>query len=689
MRLAATALLVMVGCFWGARADTWLQFPGTGTAVFFPPYAIVTAALLRVPPRSWWIVLLAASVGDYLPHRQAGASLSFALLAELANHLRAVIAVLGLRRFAGRPLRFDTLRGMVAFFAFAVFLAPCAAASAGAGLVAANHTGTDFWLVWQQWVLSNALTALTLLPVILIAVHKLNQDGVRVRAVRVLEASLLLIGLLVVDNAVFMSTNERLAVHPARLYWPLPFLLWAAVRFGPAGISGALLAVTPLTVWGAIERRGPFATMSPDASLVELQMFLLAISAPLLVLSALLRQQQNTAAALQDSRLQYDHVRESDRRKDEFLAMLGHELRNPLAPIGIALEIMREAPPHSSHVTWAREAIQRQLTQLTRLVDDLLDISRVTLGKIQLRVETLDLTTVVTSAVETTRPLIDSFRHQLSVTVNDGPVLLRGDAVRLTQVVANLLNNAAKFTEPGGRIEVSVRRERRDVVLSIRDNGVGIERESLGEIFELFRQAPATRERSPGGLGVGLTLVKRLVELHGGSVEALSAGPQRGSEIVVRLPAADDDDREPVMRPPERARRESGSLRILAVDDNTDVADGLARVLGGRGHMVRTAHDGVAALEIATTFAPDVVLLDLGLPRLDGLEVARRLRRGGSGSDSKAGMLLVSMSGFGQEQTRVRSSEAGFDHHVVKPVDVDRLQVLLDAHARVVSDRQH
>ncbi|HMJ85184.1 MAG TPA: MASE1 domain-containing protein, partial [Vicinamibacterales bacterium] len=478
MRLAATALLVMVGCFWGARADTWLQFPGTGTAVFFPPYAIVTAALLRVPPRSWWIVLLAASVGDYLPHRQGGASLSFALLAELANHLRAVIAALGLRRFAGRPLRFDTLRGMVAFFAFAVFLAPCAAASAGAGLVAANHPGTDFWLVWQQWVLSNALTALTLLPVIVIAVHKLNQDFVRIRAVRVLEASLLLIGLIVVDNAVFMSAYERLAVHPARLYWPLPFLLWAAVRFGPAGISGALLAVTPLTVWGAIERRGPFATMSPDASLVELQMFLLAISAPLLVLSALLRQQQNTAAALQDSRLQYDHVRESDRRKDEFLAMLGHELRNPLAPIGIALEIMREAPPHSSHVTWAREAIQRQLTQLTRLVDDLLDISRVTLGKIQLRVETLDLTTVVTSAVETTRPLIDSFRHQLSVTVNDGPVLLRGDAVRLTQVVANLLNNAAKFTEPGGRIEVSVRRERRDVVLSIRDNGVGIERES-------------------------------------------------------------------------------------------------------------------------------------------------------------------------------------------------------------------
>ena len=683
MRLAVTALLVALGCFWGARADTWLQFPGTGTAVFFPPYAIVTAALLRLPPRSWWIVLLAAAAGDVVPHRQAGATLSFALLTEIPNCLRAVMAALGLRRLAGRPLRFDTLRGMLAFFAFAVFLAPCAAAFAGAGIVVAYNPGTFFWPAWQQWTLSNALTALTLLPVIVIVANRLDSDGIRVQPARVLEALVLLIGLVVVDSAVFMTAYERVSAHPARLYWPLPFLLWAAVRFGPAGISGALLVVTSLTVWGAVERRGPFATALLDDNLIELQMFLLAISVPLLALAALLRQQQSTAAALLDSQLQYDHVRETDRRKDEFLAMLGHELRNPLAPIGIALEIMREAPPQSSHVTWAREAIQRQLAQLTRLVDDLLDISRVTLGKIRLRIDTLDLATVVTNAVETTRPLIDSFRHELSVSLPDAPVRLRGDSVRLAQVVGNLLNNAAKYTEPGGRIELSVRREHDVVELSVRDNGVGIAPESLGEIFELFRQAPATRERSPGGLGVGLTLVKRLVELHGGSVEALSAGPQRGSEIVVRLPAADDDDREPAVPKHDRARRGAGSLRILAVDDNTDVADGLARVLGGRGHTVRTANDGVAALELANTFAPDVVLLDLGLPRLDGLEVARRLRRG----DAQEGLLLVSMSGFGQEQTRVRSSEAGFNHHVVKPVDIDGLQKLLDAHARVVSER--
>src|SRR5688572_464747 len=268
MRLAVTAVLVAIGCFWGARADTWLQFPGTGTGVFFPPYAIVTAALLRLPPRSWWIVLLAATAGDFLPHRQAGASVSFVLATELVNHLRAVIAALGLRRFGGRPLHLDTLRGMLAFFAFAVFVAPCASALAGAGLIVAHDPTADFFLAWQHWSLSNALSALMLLPVIVIVTDALNRDSIRVRPARVLEASLLLIGLIAVDSAVFMTPYDHVSVQPARLYWPLPFLLWAAVRFGPAGISGALLAVTSLTVWGAVERRGPFATMSPDSNLI-------------------------------------------------------------------------------------------------------------------------------------------------------------------------------------------------------------------------------------------------------------------------------------------------------------------------------------------------------------------------------------------------------------------------------------
>ena len=321
-------------------------------------------------------------------------------------------------------------------------------------------------------------------------------------------------------------------------------------------------------------------------------------------------------------------LREADRRKDEFLAMLGHELRNPLAPIGTALQIMRDVPPHDSQAAWARETIARQLHQLTRLVDDLLDISRVTLGKIRLQPEPLDLADVIAGAVDTTLPLIDSFGHQLTVTLPDRPVRLLGDTVRLTQIVANLLNNAAKYTESGGRIELSVRREGGSVLLSVRDNGIGVESGALAKIFEPFTQILPRSECVQGGLGIGLTLVKQLVELHGGTVEARSDGPSRGTEIVVRLPASEDDvpARAPAPPPPTDTPTQP-SLRILAVDDNVDLADSLALVLGLWGHTVCTAYDGLAALEVAASFRPDVVLMDLGLPKMDGLEVARRLRQ--------------------------------------------------------------
>ena len=367
-------------------------------------------------------------------------------------------------------------------------------------------------------------------------------------------------------------------------------------------------------------------------------------------------------------------LRETDRRKDEFLAMLGHELRNPLAPIGTALQIMRHAPPRGSQDAWAREAIARQLRHMTRLVDDLLDISRVTLGKIRLQVEPLDLAGVVAGAVDTTLPLIDSFGHRLTVTLPDGPVRLRGDAVRLTQIVANLLNNAAKYTEPGGHIELAVRREGGSVLLSVQDNGIGLESGALAKIFEPFTQILPGREQSPGGLGIGLTLVKQLVALHGGTVEARSDGTGRGTEIAVRLPAPEDDVPDPAPAPLAADTHRQSSLRILAVDDNVDLADSLALVLGLWGHTVRTAYDGMAALEAAASFRPDVVLLDLGLPKIDGLEVARRLR----GTTAQI-PLLLSMSGFGPDVARRRGGEAGFHYHLVKPLDMDSLRSLLDA----------
>jgi PAS domain S-box-containing protein len=362
-------------------------------------------------------------------------------------------------------------------------------------------------------------------------------------------------------------------------------------------------------------------------------------------------------------------LRDADRRKDEFLAVLGHELRNPLAPLAIATKVLSEAHPDTPAASWARESAKRQLDHMTRLLDDLLDISRITLGRIELRLAWFDLRSAIDDAVEVVHAAIESRGHRLAIAVPPTPMPVRADRVRVTQVVANLLGNAAKYTEVGGRIEVTVARGQHGIRISVRDDGIGLALESLEKIFEPFHQLPATGDRVHEGLGIGLTLVRRLVELHGGTVEARSDGLRRGSEMIVYLPQVDD---EVAAIAPSAVGVDGRSLRILAVDDNIDLAEGLAAVLDLWGHTVRTANDGVQALEIATAFAPEVVLLDLALPRIDGFEVARRLRA----ADRPA--VLVAMSGYGVEPTRARVSEAGFHHHIAKPIDLDSLRALLD-----------
>jgi signal transduction histidine kinase/ActR/RegA family two-component response regulator len=675
--LAVTAALVMVGCALGACAGIWLRFANLGAAVLYVPYALVTAALLRTRPRHWPVVLLAATAGSYAPHRYGGASVGFVLLAELVNHARAILAAIGLRRFAAGRARLESLRGMVTYLVIAVFVAPGAAAFGGAAVVSWLRTSPRFWLIWQQWWLSNALTGLILLPLLTFEFRR-RADGLRISAARFTEGLLLAVLLLATGTAVFANSYDNSPTHPAHLYWALPFLLWAAVRFGPRPTSAALLGVTMLSIWGAIGGRGPFAPHTPSENLLELQVFLLAVSTPVMLLASLIKEQRRTATILAEIEARKSveaALRESNRRKDEFLAMLGHELRNPLAPISIALQILREAPPDSQDAAWARDSIGRQLGHMTRLLDDLLDISRVTLGKIQLQMAPVDVSHVVSNAVEATRSLVDSSGHRLTVTLPNEPVVLRGDAVRLTQVVSNLINNAAKYTERGGSIDVAVAREGADVRLSVRDNGIGIAADALERIFDLFSQLPGGHERAQGGLGVGLTLARRLVELHGGTLEARSDGVNRGAELIVRLPAVAEDARTtpPPAAPPVQ-QRGAASLRILAVDDNVHMAQALASILRMWGHSVRTAHDGATALELATQWAPEVVLLDLSMPRLDGLEVARRLRQ----RQERSPLLMVSMSGFGQEDTRRHSGEAGFHHHLTKPFEMSALRVLLD-----------
>jgi len=367
-------------------------------------------------------------------------------------------------------------------------------------------------------------------------------------------------------------------------------------------------------------------------------------------------------------RLRVRDLADADRRKDEFLAMLAHELRNPLAPVRTGLEVLRMKAGADPEVDRLAEMMGRQVGQIVRLVDDLLDVARITRGTVVLRRERVELGAVVRQAVEAGRPLVEARRHALTVTPAAEPVYVDGDPARLAQVVGNLLNNAAKYTDEGGRVWLETRRDGAEAVVSVRDTGAGIAADVLPRVFDLFTQADRTLDRSQGGLGVGLTLVRRLVELHGGTVAAASPGPGRGSEFVVRLPLASGVGTEPTRAVASPPAGRPAPRRVLVVDDNVDAADSLAMLLRLTGHTVWTAYGGPSALEAAERHRPEVVLLDIGLPGMDGYEVARRLRSGAA-----AAATLLALTGYGQETDRRKTHEAGFDHHLVKPVDPDDL----------------
>jgi PAS domain S-box-containing protein len=380
------------------------------------------------------------------------------------------------------------------------------------------------------------------------------------------------------------------------------------------------------------------------------------------------------ATDIDDRKRAEDALRDADRRKDEFLAMLAHELRNPLAPIRNAVTIMALDEHDREALQWSREVIDRQVQHLSSLVDDLLDVSRITQGKITLTKAPLAVRTFLFAALETSRPLIDARKHRLDVFLPEEVFRVEGDPNRLAQVISNLLNNAAKYTPDGGRIRVSVDRDGDEAVIRVEDDGEGISGEMLPRVFDLFSQASQSIDRSDGGLGIGLTLVKRLVEMHGGTVEAHSDGPGHGSEFTVRLPLLRTEA--PAPTPPRgKARGLGRTRRVLVVDDSRDTANTLARLLRRLGHKVDVAYEGPSAYEAGVALTPDIVLLDIGLPGMDGYEVARRLRA----EPSLDGVCLVAVTGYGSEADRRRSTAAGFDAHLVKPVEFDALRRVLEA----------
>jgi PAS domain S-box-containing protein len=1058
-RTPAAVALVFFGCYAGAALALLAQAPGTGASLLFPPYAVLTAALLLAPLRTWWWFVLSAAAGTILGFGGVE-TLSFAALAEVANAAKALVAAGGVRLLTRKAAPFGTFRDMAVFLLFAALLGPMAGALIGASGVVLHDDAASFWLASRGWLISNMVSGVTLLPLILVVATLPGRRFQSPRTGRLVEAAALAACVLTVALATDESTAR--AGFLLQHYALLPFLIWAAVRFGPEGTIAVLAALSAMTVIGEVGGVGTATPSSPVASLLELQLFLLGASIPILLLAALIQEHAQATAALRESRAQYrsvvedqtelicrflpdgtytfvnraycryfqtspeelvglatfwrfvpesdreaakqslasvtpdnpvityehrvtapggevrwhqwtdrgffdesgrvlefqsvgrdvtdrrsaeealreneerlalavgsaqlgvwdwdlvggvaawsgrmllvhgrdvappgppfekliemvhphdrarvrealegclerrvpleveyrvlrpdgsegwvvancatspdgegrparmivvcrdvtarkvveqerrrlelhmqeqevrlaseerfrsladnvpaliwrsglenegvyfnktwldftgrsleqelgfgwvesvhpedrqpsveicdasfrrreplamqlrlrrrdgeyrwvldtgtpylgpggeflgyvgtcvditelrraeDALQDADRRKDEFLALLGHELRNPLTPISAAVELLRTSASTDESIVWAREVVARQVRQLTQLVDDLLDVSRITRGTIRIEPLPLDLLQVVNDAVEASRPMLDERRHELSIVLRSASVPIRGDLVRLVQVVSNLLNNAAKYTPPGGRIQVIVERVGASAVLRVVDNGAGMRADVLERVFDMFVQIRGPAETEQGGLGMGLTLAKRLVELHGGTIEARSEGPGSGSELVVRLPLATGAGLvargrpDPVIATP-RARQPAARRRILVVDDNVDAAEGLSRVLRVYDHEVHVAHDGLAALTVAERVDPDVVLLDLALPKLDGIEVARRLLRNARGRAP----LIVATTGFGQAQDHVRTAEAGFDHHLTKPIDIEVLESLL------------
>jgi len=485
---------------------------------------------------------------------------------------------------------------------------------------------------------------------------------------------------LVLSVAVFVDRGGA-TPYPVH-YLIFPAAIWAALRLGQHASAALVFGSSAVTIIATLWGRGPFVSTNMGASLLQVALFMAVVAVTSLFLGAATaernraeRRRSQDYARLRSSeeRLarQAEELAAVDRRKDEFLAVLGHELRNPLAPLQNGLELLALGGSDLALVTHARELMERQLRHLVRLVDDLLDVARIRSGKIVLERERVSLEEMISSAVELARPVIDARDHQLRIVLSEQSLWVDADRIRLPQLLANLLNNAAKYTAEGGRIVLRVDAEGEQAVIRVSDNGIGMTPEALANAFELFAQAASAEHSAPGGLGVGLSLARSIAELHGGVLTAHSEGPGRGTELALRLPSVPPPEFQ--ARPAKRDAQLLMRQRILVVDDNIDAAESLGTMLAYSGHDVRVVHGGREALQAAREFAPNVMILDLGMPEMDGYAVARAVR-----ADPKiSATRLIALSGYGQPDDRQRTAAVGFDEHLVKPVEHEVLNAAL------------
>jgi signal transduction histidine kinase/CheY-like chemotaxis protein len=668
--------LLAAAILYFAAAKLGLVMAGVSrqVSVVWPATGVALALLVLRGPRLWPGIFLGAFAASVLNETPIAASAG----AAAGSTLEALLGAALLQRVGFQPA-LRRLHDVASLFVFAAGVSTLVGATVSVASLCVDGVAPwgAFSALWSTWWIGDVIGDLVTAPFIFVWVDQARREW---RFDRLTEAMALVVAMFALSLAVFMGHGSS-GPYPVH-YLVFPAVIWAALRLGQHATATLVFGAMSVSVVATVAGRGPFVKSTIDVSLLEVTLFMAVLAITGLVLGAATAERNRAERRrsadyarlrLSEERLarQAEELAAADRRKDEFLAVLGHELRNPLAPLQNGLEMLTLAGADPAVLTRTRALMERQLRHLVRLVDDLLDVARIRSGKIVLELGRVELSTIVASAVELARPIIDARRHQLEIRLPKEAVWVQADRTRLPQLLANLLNNAAKYTAESGRITLAAAATHDSVVIRVRDTGIGMTQEALASVFELFAQAAGTGHAVQGGLGVGLSLARSIAELHGGTLTAHSQGPGQGSEFVLRLPAA------AISRAPEgavdRENIAASRRRILVVDDNVDAAESLAMMLGYSGHQVRVAYGGREALGAAREFSPDVMILDLGMPDMDGYAVARAVRA----DPSLARTRLIALSGYGQRQDRQRTAEAGFDAHLVKPVEHDVLNTAL------------
>ena len=646
--------------FLAGKLGLQFAFVHSSATAVWPPTGIALAAVLLLGYR----VAPAIFVGAFLVNVTTAGSLPSSLGIAFGNMLEAVAGAFLVTRFAGGLAAFDRAQDILRFSLLAGLTSTTISATIGVTslVLSGDAAWSQFDAIWLTWWLGDAAGALIVAPLLVLWGTTRSLGPLRERPA---ESMLLLL--------IVVATGALVFIHPDFSRYPLPFLcipplVWAAFRFGQREVATGVAILSAIAAWATVSGWGPFVMQSENESLLLLQMFMATTAAITLPVAALVWErkavEQERAVLLDRERAARAEAEAANHAKDEFLAMLSHELRNPLAAIGNATQALVEFEGQHSFAGRAVEIIKRQTRHLTRLVDDLLDVGRVTAGKVVLTRERVNLADAVERSLAACADAGRLQDHRTDVEL--APVWVNADPDRLSQVIDNLLTNAIKYTPARGLIRVQTLVEGDQAVLRVQDSGIGIASDLLPRVFDLFTQGQRSLDRAQGGLGIGLTLVRRLVELHGGRVAAASDGPSKGSTFIVRLPRA--EPRRTDQSPPATIAPTPSAKRILIIEDDADGREALRMQLLMAGHEVHEAKDGESGIEISQRVRPDVVILDVGLPGLDGYEVARRLKR------TQSCPRLVAVTGYGQPEDRQRARTAGFDKHLTKPVDPNELQ---------------